>query len=260
MRARRFRVASLENASVGGVVALPADEAKHARVLRLKDGAPVEVFDDAGRQGRGEIVQLEGALSVRLTQLSGATAHVERMVLAVAWPKGKRAAIMVEKCAELGVDRIIPTRFERSVVSKDEESEGVTRLKRIAVEAAKQSGRTTTPEITVETTLPKVIEYELSRCRAVCLDPRATTWLLDTLQELSDRKSASPVLLIVGPEGGFTSQESELLVKSGVAFARMAQHVLRVETAAIAACSITGAILDRKEEQRERNTEEDVQL
>ncbi|MBI3831239.1 MAG: 16S rRNA (uracil(1498)-N(3))-methyltransferase [Planctomycetes bacterium] len=232
---------------------LPADEAKHARVLRLKPGAEIELFDQSGRAWSAALSD-DGAaafLTEFLAQISGSSAErtrTPRVILATAWPKGKRAAVLVEKCAELGVAEIVPLRCGRSVVVKDDESEGVERLRRIAAEAAKQSGRTEVPALSAERSLPQIVGEHAAVDLVAMLDPRA----LESLAELLAREapaagdtgdSGRAIVLLVGPEGGFTREEEDIADQAGVRRARLGRHVLRIETACIAACAICAAVL-----------------
>jgi 16S rRNA (uracil1498-N3)-methyltransferase len=240
-RVRRFRVDSLEGLQPGQQIALPADEAAHARVLRLENGDALELFDAAGRSAdakfaanaHAEIVELRGAAAPTAT----------RLILATAWPKGKRAALLVEKCSELGVHAIQPVAYARSVVSKDDESEGVVRLRRIAAEAAKQSGRNDVPEILAEQTFAQVLNAHASTSVCVLLDPRGKEELLSVLQEKRSGLQSKSLLLLVGPEGGFSDEELAVADARGIHRAKLARHVLRVETAALAACAICGHML-----------------
>lgn len=244
MKRRRFRVSSLAGTATGATLALPVEEAKHANVLRLVEGAEIEVFDDAGNSAQGVIAKINGAeVTVALREVSVARTNSVKLSLGVAWPKGKRAAMLVEKCSELGVDEIIPVRFDRSVVTKDEESEGIARLKRIAAEAAKQSGRNTVPEIGSERSLGDLL-VQSTTAAVLKLDPAAEIWLNAQLAVQYERAAPSALLLIVGPEGGFSTQEEELMTARKVAGVRLARHVLRIETAAIAAAAITRAFFD----------------
>lgn len=246
-RPRRFRVASLESCEAGTQVPLPVEERKHARVLRLKPGAELDLFDGQGRSWRAELSE-DGAhalLKERVTD-QASKAPRSRMVLATAWPKGKRSAVLVEKCAELGVREIIPLRCARSVVVKDGESEGVERLRRIAAEAAKQSGRSDVPAISEERSFPALISDRAASDLVVMFDPRAresfSQWLA---READGETDASPrdVILLIGPEGGFSNSELELADQAGVARVRLGENVLRVETACIAACAVCAAVL-----------------
>lgn len=237
-RIRRFAVPNLSAAAAGARLALPADERQHARVLRLEAGVEIELFDPHGHVWRARLG--EAAQEAELLEAREAI-EVRRppLWLATAWPKGKRAALLVEKASELGAARIFPLRCARSVVTKDGESEGVARLKRIAAEAAKQSGRTDVPVVEAERSFNDLLECEAAAARIVLLDPRAPHRFADWLEEpFADPR---PWLVLVGPEGGFTDEEEARAVEAGALRARLGPHVLRVETAALAACAAWAA-------------------
>ena len=228
-------------------VDLPPTEASHARVLRLRAGVEVELFDGRGRAWRA--VLDPGLRSATLKEEVSAHASGEApgpaLVLATAWPKGKRAAFLVEKCTELGVSRIVPVNFERSVVLKQAGSQGLARLQRIAAEAAKQAARTTVPEIEAPVRFEHLLQRESPRALLLLLDPRAETPLIESLTDAAPliRGQARPVILIVGPEGGFTDDELACADEHAVRRVRLGRHVLRVETAAVAACAVCAACL-----------------
>jgi 16S rRNA (uracil1498-N3)-methyltransferase len=236
-RTRRFKVDSLADAQPQTRIELPESERHHATVLRLETGTKVELFDGA----RAWYARLsdDGRTAILIGPTDTATTGRPRLILATAWPKGKRAATLVEKCAELGVDEIIPLRCARSVVLKDTEGAGMERLRRIAAEAAKQSGRTTVPTVNDEHTIMKLIEGRPAGTVAVVLDPRAEKSLVDVLE---DARQAPDWCFLVGPEGGFTPDELEESRRLGAQTARLGAHVLRVETAAMAACAVAAAV------------------
>jgi 16S rRNA (uracil1498-N3)-methyltransferase len=242
---RRFKVDSLKDSKSGDLVALPPDEAHHAKVLRLSQMDSVEVFDESGLSATGLLES--GSASVRLKSAPkrrdiNAISEL-KITLAVAWPKGKRAAVLVQHCTEVGVSKIVPLKYARTVVSKDDESEGIQRLKRIAAEAAKQCGRTDVPEILPERKYAEALKDFAADSFTLVLDPRAPLHLLIALKQYRDTSAGKPVTLIVGPEGGFTDEELSAADDCGVQRVRMSQHVLRVETASFAALSITAAVL-----------------
>ena len=237
---RRLRVTSLENLTAGQNVPLPETEAHHVRVLRLKPGSTVELCDQAGRRASGLLCDEGGCLEVRLTEAPRLEQSSRWLSLAVAWPKGKRAALLVEKCSELGVDCIFPVRYARSVVTKDDDSEGLVRLRRIAAEAAKQCGRSTLPEIQPQAPLAEVLRAETPAV-SVVLVPDALRWLPQVLDELRPELTVRPLTLFIGPEGGFSPEELAAFERAGVKSARLAPHVLRIETAALAACALAQA-------------------
>jgi len=243
-RQRRFRIGSLQGLAAGSSVPLPEEEAQHARVLRLAAGTQVVLFDGSGRTALAKLTPSPAGWRAELIELQARVPPLSRLVLATAWPKGKRAAWLVEKCSELGVARILPVRYAHSVVHKAEESESLARLKRIAAAAAKQCGRSDVPEIAAEQTFEQVLAEETPRAFALLLHPQAEARLADVLQEQRTALREKPVLLVVGPEGGFAPEEIAAAVLRGVPRVRLARHVLRVETAAVAACAIAGAVLD----------------
>jgi 16S rRNA (uracil1498-N3)-methyltransferase len=224
--------------SIGAELILPEAEAHHAKVLRLTNEHVVQIIDESGRQATATLLN-DAFNAFRIKLLAepqcGLKDNRVKLTLAIAWPKGKRAAFMVEKCAELGVERIIPIHYERSVVSKDESSEGLIRLRRIAAEASKQSGRETILAIEGEKFFDKFL---------TALPPGELAWMLDASGEplgeaLQKVDLSNPnITLFIGPEGGFSPSEFALADRCGIQRLSMAVNVLRVETAAIAASAI----------------------
>ena len=241
-KVRRFVVPTLAGVLSGSELVLPVAEARHIRVLRMKVGDELQLNDPLGRVAAATIANdAEGALRVKVTSIQAADSRAAspRLVIASAWPKGKRAGFMVEKCAELGVDALVPLRFERSVVSKDEESEGLARLRRIAAEASKQCGRASVMEIMPEHSLAQFLTERASKGLTLWLNPRAETNLNQQLQT----GGVQDLALIVGPEGGFTPEEEHQLTQLHIKAVRIAQHVLRIETAAISAAALCRTFL-----------------
>jgi 16S rRNA (uracil1498-N3)-methyltransferase len=243
-KSRRFRVDSLEGVRAGDALILPPDEVKHARVLRLNAGAEIALFDDAGRAATAVLAAAGGELAARIVIFAAPVVKRNPLTLATAWPKGKRAAVMIEKCCELGLDRLIPVHFERSVVTKDDETEGLVRLRRVAAEAAKQSGRNDALVISAEQEFKTVLAQETSTSVSLIAHPRSERSLAALLKEHSAEFRTQPILIYVGPEGGFTDSELEAARQMGVRQISLAKNVLRVETASIAACAITRAVLE----------------
>jgi 16S rRNA (uracil1498-N3)-methyltransferase len=190
------------------------------RVLRLRDGEPITVTDGAGAWRCGSFVdgRVEPAGDVTV-----ARAPDPPLTLAVAPPKGERAEWLVQKCTEAGVDRIVWLAAERSVVRWDGErgERQLTRLRRIATEAALQSRRVWLPAL--EGPVP-----------AVDVLPGAA------IAEPGGRPiGAGDTTIAIGPEGGWSEQESKL----AASHVSLGPNVLRVETAALVAVAL---MLDRR--------------
>jgi 16S rRNA (uracil1498-N3)-methyltransferase len=218
---RRFRVESLQGLAAGDAVPLSAAEARHIHVLRLGAGTQVELADGSGTTALAELVENASGLGARLITVQSGTARAARLILATAWPKGKRAAWLVEKSSELGVDRIVPLRAARSVVRWEgpREAAALDRLRRVAREAVMQSRRCWLPEITG------------------VLAPGAVAGAA-----LAEPGGGRPGLdrpgILVGPEGGWSPDE----LAAAEATVSLGGLVLRAETAALTAGALLGAL------------------
>jgi 16S rRNA (uracil1498-N3)-methyltransferase len=195
------------------------DEHHLRRVLRLAPGDDVTAGDGGGRWRPCHLV--DGPV----LEVAGAIVRDPRpeppITVAFALVKGERPELVVQKLTELGVDRIVPFVGGRSVVRWDpgRADRQVERWRMIARQAAMQSRRTTLPEVAPVATFGSVAAL-----------PGAA---------LADASGAPPTLdrpvVLIGPEGGWTPEERA----EGLPIVRLAGHVLRAETAAIAA----GAVL-----------------
>ena len=205
-----------------GVQALPEGEAKHVRrVLRLKDGDSVELFDGRGSVAAGTLVA--GGVEAAAIE---AVAPPPSLTVLAATPKGERADWMVEKLAELGVTAWVPLVTSRSVVTPG--AGKLDKYRRRAVEAAKQAGTAF------------VLRVE---------EPVAVTDVLDGGGVvLSLSAGAGPLLgagpvgrVFVGPEGGWTEDEEAAFAAAGIGAATLGATALRVETAAVVASGMLRA-------------------
>ena len=253
--APRFFCEKLE----GGTVVLAGDEFHHLRaVRRLGAGDEVELFDGRGRLAVCTVLRIgkrEAELEVR--EASDCPPPRVQLTLATAIPKGERMDGLVEKATELGVWALWPLVTERSVV-KDVGQMKHEGWKRRAVEASKQCGRVWVPEIAAPMPLAGAIEQQgamLSLAKAcpgaggamltLLADPSAEA--APILQVLGHcpipaqaRAEPSRILGFVGPEGGFTAEESAALRSAGAMPVRLGEHILRIETAAVALCAAVG--------------------
>ncbi|HEX4052856.1 MAG TPA: RsmE family RNA methyltransferase [Tepidisphaeraceae bacterium] len=227
--------------AVVGRIDLPPAQAHHLRdVLRMQAEAEIEVFDRAGVTGHARIVAVGvGGVTIQIERVNLPPAGQPKIAIAAAVPKGTRADWMIEKLSELGVDRFIPLATERGVVLPRGEAKK-QRWARLAEESARQSERSGIMRIEILTELKTILEEVKSG--------EMTAWYLspadDAVPILELAAAIPPVLtLLVGPEGGWSPAEIAAFDAAGVAPVRIAQTILRVETAAIAAAAIVQSVL-----------------
>jgi len=210
-------------------VTLTADEARHLRdVLRLKSGDEVYVFDGRGREFR---------CSVSNTKRDSAELQIEAEVepakpesqlqlnLCVALLKGEKFDLVVQKATELGVTTVTPliTRYaDIHLRDQSDATKRVARWQRIALEAAKQSGRAFVPEIS----LPVAFETALEGV-GVMFSERGG-------EPFENLTGARAMTALVGSEGGWADEEIEAARARNFHIVTLGGRILRAETAAIA--------------------------
>lgn len=223
-----------------GRVRFDAGETRHlARVLRLRPGALLEATDG---EGRSFAVRLEAlgpvtASGTIVSEAAAAPASPCAITLAQAILKGERMTWLVQKATELGVARIVPVVTARVVARPlAERADGRrARWERVAREAVKQCGRAVTPEIEAPRGFAEVVA-EASR--------HDVAWLCwegggAPLAEAA-RAVGRPrrVLLLIGPEGGFTQEEVELAGAAGARAIGLGPRILRAESAGLVAVTL----------------------
>jgi 16S rRNA (uracil1498-N3)-methyltransferase len=207
---------------VADVDAPAADDATAhhlSRVLRLRDGEVVTVTDGAGRWRACRVDG--GALEIDGAVVDAARSDAP-VTVAVAPPKGERLEWLVQKCTEVGVDRIVLVSAERSIVRWDGEraARQLARLRRIAVEASLQARRVWLPELAGPVAAADVL------ATAVVAEPGGRALGPD-----------DPTVAI-GPEGGWSPAE----VAAATGSVSLGPNVLRVETAAVVAAAMLVAL------------------
>ncbi|MEZ5978148.1 MAG: RsmE family RNA methyltransferase [Planctomycetota bacterium] len=241
-----------ETPRAGATLELRGDEAHHvARVLRLRVGDRVGGVDGRGgryelavsrvERGRVEVTVADEAVREPAPGEPGAPLpHVE---IAVGWPRGSRGEEMLARLVQLGVARIVPLVVRRT--GPERRAERRDRLERIARENLKQCERAWLPTIDEPVGLAEVLERWSADLPAppVALDPRADGSLHRVLEADRERDAIG---ILVGAEGGFDPDEEALWRSVGARAARLAPHVLRIETAAEAAAAVAVCLLERR--------------
>ena len=227
----------------GSGIALSSKQSHYLRhVLRLKSGHSVVVFDGRGNECVAEIETLtrDGA-ALRITATSRPLPEPELdLTLLQGMAKAEAMDLIVQKATELGVRRIVPVVTEFSVVKLDEEraQRRLAHWQRITHSACEQSGRHSPPRISDPEPLEQCLEALARVGTRLALDPVAEHAFAEG-PHTQDR--SAPVFLLIGPEGGLSNRDLLLAGKVGFERARFGPRVLRVETAAIAACALAQA-------------------
>ena len=245
MTRRRFYAPPAAFAPDEKSATLGAEETRHLRdVLRLHSGDEIYVFDGAGREFHCSVQTIKrGSTELRViaeVEPARPESHLH-LTLAIALLKGEKFDLVIQKATELGVKRIVPLTTERADVrlrDSDDAKKRVARWQRIALEAAKQTGRACVPEVTAPLTLNSLLMMS-------AVDERKSPTNAARLM-FSEREGRSfskvtngderpgEVVALVGPEGGWTDQEIELARAGGWEIVTLGGRTLRAETAAIA--------------------------
>jgi len=219
----------ITSSPAAGRARLVGDEARHlAKVLRAKPGDAVVLFDGSGRSwpalvetlGRGEVTLEVGEV------VESPTARLPAVTLAVALPKGERQKWLVEKLTELGVATLVPLVTERGVAEATPGA--IERLGRGVIEACKQCGRDTLLGVGQPATVAEIVAAKPAAAVGILADPAGGP--LDGI----GWRQAEHVIGLVGPEGGFTAGELAAADAAGWPRIALGNHVLRIETAAVA--------------------------
>lgn len=223
---------------------LTGDQAVHlARVLRAEPG---QIFDvvAGGFLHRAEVTSVsdDRVLFTLYEELESDASLPLHLLLAVF--KFDHMEWAIEKATELGVSRITPIiarRTEKHLAQAA--SKRVERWRRIALEASKQSRRTTVPEIADPIALKQALEQEKSPIRILLSETEQTTMLATALVNANSTAKESGAALAIGPEGGWTPEEMTLFTLQDWQNVTLGPRILRAETAAIAAIAIVSAQL-----------------
>lgn len=211
-------------------------EAHHLRnVVRVTVSDVVELFDGAGRCASATVAKVgRDSVDVRIDSVTVDEQKGYRLTLACAIPKQAAQSCLVFHAAEVGVDRFLPVAFGRSAVSQV----SVDRWQRWLIEVAKQSGRNDLP------TVDEVVDFE----KLLAMLPAFDAAVVGSTVSAGDRELPTAwrnLLLVVGPEGGFTEDEERRLIQAGAVPMRLGHYVMRLETAAAA---LSAAVLAMRRE------------
>ena len=228
--------------AAGDEVQLGDEETHYVRaVLRLGEGAVVELFDGLGHVADALILSPEtGLVALETLEKRDIRESPLEIVLFQAIPKGKRWDWLIEKVTELGVHTIVPLQTDRTVV-KVEGRKATAKLERwsaIVSGAARQCGRSRVPAVSAPATVAEALRGHPVDVHLAAL---LTGVRRSAAELLPAEREARRVGLWIGPEGDFTNGEVQRLLEAGARPLDLGPRILRVDTAAVAAVALVQA-------------------
>lgn len=227
----RVVFSDLAQAACGSVVSIAGQEGYHAAtVKRVRIGDRVGVIDGVGHRGEGRLSSISGhktrpTIEIEIGEIESVPRSASEVEVWTALPKGDRLETMIDQLSQIGVSRWRPLICDRS----ERKWEAVKRekIERVVQESAKQCDRAWFLGIGE----PIAFEDAIGSCGVVVADgigERATTL----------RADGTTRVVLIGPEGGWSEPERARIAEQSVTMVRVGGHVLRLETAAIAAGTV----------------------
>jgi 16S rRNA (uracil1498-N3)-methyltransferase len=209
----------------GNALALSHDEQHHARVVRVREGEEVEVFNGRGAAFVAKYT-IEGLQIVNAAPDREARTAIH---LAMSIINLDKFDIVLQKATELGVRSIIPLVTDRVEIRAERYRGKAERWRKIVFEAVKQSGRSVIPTVEEPQPFDEIVKRD------------GTKIVFDADAEAVQQQIDDAAILFVGPEGGWSERELQLAREHGCAFERLGIRRLRAETAAIVATALVAA-------------------
>ncbi|GHD14594.1 16S rRNA (uracil(1498)-N(3))-methyltransferase [Nocardiopsis kunsanensis] len=223
-------------------VTVAGPEGRHAAMVRrIREGEVVDLSDGAGLRARATVVGAgKDSIDCRLGEVHTEPEPRPRLTVVQALPKGDRGELAVEMMTEAGVETVVPWAAERCVTrwKGPRTQKSLDKWRNTAREAAKQARRSRVPEVADPADRRTVADLLGDATLAVVLHEDADRTL--ATMELPEDTGAH-IVLVVGPEGGFSRTELEAFDEVGAVRALLGPSVLRTSTAGVAALSVLQA-------------------
>jgi 16S rRNA (uracil1498-N3)-methyltransferase len=225
----------------GNDIQLTPSGANHvARVLRMRVGDPLAVFDGDGNEFHAELASIDGnKVAARIgAQIVGTPESPLKITLVQGISRSERMDWALQKATELGVKVIAPVITARSVVRLDDKQSAkkLEHWRQIVSGACEQSGRSHVPDVLAPISLRQYLQDHAKAGLRLVLSPTGPSALAG-LTSMSTR-----VELLIGPEGGLDDEEIERAQAASFVPVRLGPRVLRTETAAVTALTVLQAM------------------
>lgn len=218
----------------GDIITITGDDARHiARALRMAEGDSITVCDMHGGEHLCRLTRIrdEACECAVLESKTGENEPPFPITLYMAYPKGDKLEIVVQKAVELGACRIVPFESSRCIKKPKAEKQDkqTARLQRIAEEAAKQCGRSRLPEVAPPVSFKEMLNMAKRDALSLfCYEGDGGKSLRELLEDTPTPPSVS---VIVGCEGGFSLDEANEAIAAGCTSVTLGPRILRCETA-----------------------------
>lgn len=218
------------------IATISGEEAQHiSRVLRMKKGDKVTLCDGEGMFYEAVLSDFsDKTVTAEIT--SSRKAETEPYVQVTIFqgvPKNPKLETIIQKLTEIGAVRLVPMDTKRAVAKLDKENK-VDRLRKIAREAAKQSKRGIVPEVLSPVSFKDAVKMAAEADLALIPYEEEKEM---SLKKALVGKTPKTVSVMIGPEGGFDSEEIRLAMESGITSVTLGKRILRTETAPLTVCS-----------------------
>jgi len=233
---------------------MPTELVHHLRVRRISEGEVIPIFDGQGQIALATLIRLGnkvGELTITAVKKDAQSEPPYGITLAQGLAGGDKMDWVIEKAVETGASRIVPLQCERSVIKLNRSSDAERAQKRLAhwcaitQAACEQCERTVLPQVEPIQTIADYLSKASSDDINGALKFIFCTGNQPSLAKIIAPLPAQNVILLIGPEGGFTPEEIALALKAGFQAVSLGKRILRTETAGIAAISTIHAIWDR---------------
>ncbi|HXY61881.1 MAG TPA: 16S rRNA (uracil(1498)-N(3))-methyltransferase [Nitrospirota bacterium] len=223
----------------GPIVTVSGDDVRHiATVLRIKAGGELLLCDGQGTEYRVKILHIDkSSIKTEIVNIATREIRSPRITLGQGLPKSHKMDLIVQKVTELDVAEIVPLVTERTIVKVRDDVKRITRWQKICREAAMQSDRIDIPYVHGVQSFHEYLSSLVPHSSALNLLPwEAGTKHIKYI--LRENGGVKKIVVLIGPEGGFSREEAELAAAKGFHLISLGPNILRTETAAIAVLSM----------------------
>lgn len=229
-----------KNSICDGVATISGKDSYHiARSLRMAVGDEIYISDGESHEYLAKLSKIrdEECQADIISECESSAEPKMNISLYMAYPKGDKLEVVVQKAVELGATRIVPFESSRCIKrpKEDKVAKHGARLSKIAEEAAKQCGRTIVPEVALPLTFKEMLkDLEDIELKLICYEKESDL----SLKALLSEKTPKSIAVIVGCEGGFSADEVDAAISAGCHAVTLGKRILRCETAPSAALSM----------------------